>query len=51
VDSDFHAPLAALGLSKKAAARVNSDLGLLDRNMAEAIAVSGQEVESGHGTC
>jgi fumarate hydratase, class II len=39
--------LAALGLIKKSAAQVNSDLGLLAPDMAEAIEAAAQEVQSG----
>src|SRR5438105_257417 len=37
----------ALGLIKKAAAEVNADLGLLDRDLARAIATAAQEVADG----
>ncbi len=37
----------ALGLIKKAAAEVNADLGLLDRDLARAIAAAAQEVADG----
>jgi fumarate hydratase, class II len=39
--------LAALGLIKRVAAQVNSDLGLLDPHIARAIESAAQEVESG----
>lgn len=39
--------LSALGLIKRAAAQVNGELGLIDPAMAEAIALSAQEVETG----
>jgi fumarate hydratase class II len=39
--------IRALGLVKHAAARVNSDLGLLDSYLADAIAAAASEVESG----
>lgn len=39
--------LSALGLIKRAAAEVNGELGLIDPAMAEAIALSAQEVETG----
>ncbi len=39
--------LAALGLIKRVAAQVNSDLGLLDPGIAEAIEAAAREVESG----
>jgi fumarate hydratase, class II len=48
--SDFRFPrpfLAALGLIKKSAAEVNGELGLLDRDIAAAIAEAAEQVKTG----
>ena len=48
--SDFRFPrpfLAALGLIKKSAAEVNGELGLLDPDIAAAIAAAAEQVENG----
>jgi len=48
--SDFRFPrpfLAALGLIKKSAAEVNGELGLLDRDIAAAIAEASEQVKTG----
>ena len=48
--SSFRFPrpfLAALGLIKKSAAEVNGELGLLDHDVAKAIAAAAEEVEKG----
>ncbi len=48
--SDFRFPqpfLAALGLIKRSSAEVNAELGLLDRDLAAAIAEASEQVEKG----